>query len=125
MASEYHGKTCNATWDSEIAAVLGWSVTVECSTAESTARHDTKTGRTREVGTYRASATVTARANGDFSPAAGDSSTLVLERGVATANKGYKGTATCTGATRTVTKDDVDAVEYSFTFNGTVSNDLS
>ncbi len=120
----FHGKVANANWDStDIDQVVSWSCTMNCATADSTSRHDSNSGRTRLAGFKSGTATVTAKANGDFLPTAGAASAvLILERTTTTGDKGFKGTATCIGSSQTVSSADVDETTYEFEWNGTVED---
>ncbi len=120
----FHGKLANAEWDStDIAQVVSWSFTATSATADSTVRHDTSSGRTRLAGLNAATATVTAKATGDFLPAAGAASAvLILERSTTGGDLGFIGSATCVGATQTVGVDGVDEVTYEFQYTGAVTD---
>lgn len=118
----YHGKTSKAFWNTaEITQVTGWTCNLRCSTADSTARHDTNTGRTRMSGFNGGTATVTTKLYGDNLPLAGASAVLELLRDTTNASKGYKGTATCTGASPSHSKDGVAETTYEFAWDGEVT----
>ncbi len=122
MAAPYHGKTSNAFWDTTaIPGVTGWSVALHCTTADSTSRHATETGRTREIGYKGGTATVTCKTGSDFLPLAGASAVLELLRDTTDASKGYEGTATCTGASASHGHSDVAETTYTFQWDGTVT----
>ena len=117
----YHGKKSSAFWDTtEITQVTGWTCNLTCSTADSTSRHDTVWGRTRKAGYIGGTATVTAKLYGDNLPQQGATAVLELLRDLTDASKGYKGTATCTGASPSLDKDGIGEVTYEFQWDSTV-----
>lgn len=123
----YHGKTSNAFWgESALSNVTGWTCTLHCTTADSTARHASNTGRTREAGYKGGTATVTAKLEGDFAAKTGSASrTLELLRTATNTDLGYEGTATCTGASASVGKDDIEEVTYTFQWDGAVTTTIT
>ena len=122
MAAPYHGKTSSAWWiTTKITQVTGWTCSLTCSTADSTARSADTFGRTRKPGYIGGTATVTAKLYGDSLPQQGATADLQLLRGLTNAEKGYQGTATCTGASPSLDRDGIGEVTYEFQWNGTVS----
>jgi len=126
MGSAYHGKACNAYWNTAaLTQVTGWTATLAVGTGDSTSRHDSNTGRTRIGGIPGGTATVTCILSGDVEIAEGASAVLELLRDATDASKGYKGTATCTGVEIGVDVRGVEVVTYSFQFSGTITGTVT
>ncbi len=122
MAVPYHGKTSNVFWaTSAISNITGWSVSLTCSTADSTSRHASNTGRTREAGYSGGTATATGKVSGDLWPLKGATGTLELLRTGTNTDLGYKGTATVTGASISHGHTDVAEATYTFQWDDTVT----
>lgn len=122
MGAPYHGKTSNAFWQtSAISNVTGWSTALHCTTADSTVRHASNTGRTRVSGYEGGTATVTGKAEDDFWPLKGASGTLELLRTTTNSALGYKGTATVTGTAISHSHTDISEATYTFQWDDTIT----
>lgn len=119
----FHGKTCKCTADTvTFESVREWSVSLVCSTVESTAAHATNTGRTRLAGIKSATATLITIDQGDLEIDPGTAITaLEMFRSATVGDGNYTGEAICTGAELGTDKDGVAIVTYTFTYTGTVS----
>lgn len=118
VADAFHGKACSANFNGAIANVRGWSVTMSCTTDETTIAG--QTGKTRLAGQNTAEATLTCLADGAPQITYGDQQTLNLNRTATPADGYYEGTATCTGAEPGTDKDGVATISFSFQFTGEV-----
>lgn len=126
MGVVYHGKKC-AAWFNGVAFtnLIGWTSSLTCGTADSTAAHTSNTGRTREAGFKGGTATVTCKASGDAQVNEGDENTLELSRDGTNASKGYAGNAICTGFEHGTDANDVETITYSFLWDDTVTGTIT
>ena len=122
--TKYHGKNCAATFDSTtFLNILGWSYTLNAGTADSTgasAAADQTPSRTREVGIFSGTATVTtlqdATQNAKIDLDGAESATLVLKRTAAIT--ALTGTAICTGIENGQDKNGNATANYTFELTG-------
>lgn len=141
--ANYHGRFADAYWGAddsntvvalvEIANVIEWSITLTCTTAESTVMAVDAFGKTREPGFKGAIATVTCHLSGDPADAAGAACGLVegakgalelirtrtgtpwSDLGYSLGTKGSEGRGCiCTGIEPGVDKDGIETITYTF-----------
>ena len=126
MGDPYSGVIGLAYWESvAFTTCTSWTCTLECQTAETTAKSTSTTGRTRAAGLKGGSATVTCVGSGDLIIEKGATGTLELLRDGTNASKGYTGEAVCTGTETTTGKDNVERTVYSFVWDGEVSGTVT
>ena len=123
-SNAFHGKKLSCIADAvTFDSPREWSVSLACSTAESTAAHATNTGRTRLAGVKSATATLVTVSGGDYEIDPGTAITaLKFYREGGTLTSGYyTGAAICTGAEAGLDKDGVGIMTYTFTYTDTVA----
>ena len=120
----FKGKSCKVSKVAEdVSGCRGWSITLDCSTEQSTAAG--QDAHTREAGFKGATATVTLLASNSAEFVEGTSYDLRLHR-TGTASDGIYALATpaegalCTGADPGLNSNGVGVVTYSFVYSGAV-----
>ncbi len=123
MGNPYQGKQIAAWWGAAaFTNVTGWSYTLNAATSDSTAAHDTNTGRTREVGFTGGTATVTCKTSGTAQATIGETAVLELLRGLTNAEKGlYAAVAICTGIEPSADLTETELITYTFQLSGAIT----
>ena len=118
--TKFHGKAATATFDAaDFANILSWSYTLNAGTADSTAMHATLSGKTRSVGTFSGTATVSTYQNSTQNATIGESAILILKR--TSAISAISVTALCTGIENGQDKAGNATTNYTFEFTGIVT----
>jgi len=119
----FHGKIMKAehgAGPTEFTSIREWTITLTCSTADTTAAHATNAGRTRLAGILSATATVTCVAGAAEQVAKGTVGNLILWRTQTVGDGKYSGSSICTGGTSSVDRDGTSLRTYTFVYTSTV-----
>ena len=126
MGSPYHGKSIEAHFGAtQLTNVRSWSVDLAADIADSTSASSSNTGKEKTGGLIGGTASVVCKVSGDAQITEGAEATLELLRSNSNSDKGYAGTAICTGISINATIDGTEEITYNFTFSGTVTGTVT